>query len=588
MNLVKMATPSLSGILGVDDGGSNICVTRRVPLALPALLLVIAIAEAPALRPWAPYLIVMASVAVLAGVVCERYLSPHHHRVSGFLLAAAVIASVLSVGSLQDIPKPPPFPTSQAAVTASEAPLARRADEILPPALARFTRAVIFGDMTGLLIQDRIAYRRAGLTHLLAISGVNVAIMAILIRLVLMPLPMLSAQRDYAAAAVVGVYVLGIGAPPSALRAAIMAILVLIAHAWRRTSDTLNVLAGAAFLTLLVDPASLYDAGFQLSYAASFGLILWTRSIMQIFPARPRLFWPLVAGSTAAQALTLPLMAWHFQELAPIAFLANLVVIPIFALLFPLTVFALFGIPLASAAASLLLARFTSLIEAFATLPGASFSIPRPPLAFVVALLALGAAPLGARQKTRLAWSAICIAMALVAAINSSPAHGIYRVTDEFGRYGVVATDDGHAWILDGGVSGRTWKDALGGLGVVRVERVIVTKPSGLEPWGPRAMAPTMSIVAWDVPTAWMKNPDRNWVVRHLAAEGARISWRDTEPGTLTAFGEQIILAETAPATGGLAISNERVVRSVGLRPAAVFDKASGGIPRDSGALIPL
>ncbi len=545
--------------------------SRRVPLLLPALALALGIASGPLLRPFATSL----ALATMAAGVLALLVRRTHPRASASVLSATVIAATLAVAPLLGVADLPPDPRAL-----SKTPIARHADDTLPPQLARFARAVILNDLEGLEDADRIAYRRSGLTHLLAISGVNVAIMALLFRLLLAPLPLPRAARELGAAAAVAVYIAGIGAPPSALRAGIMAIAVFIARARGRTSDTLNILFGAAFLTLLIDPIALYDPGFQLSYAATVGLILWTRPLQAVLPSRPRLLGPLVAGSVAAQALTLPIVAWHFAELAPIGFVANLAAIPLFALLFPLTVLALIGLPGALPPAASLLEILTGAIDAFARLPGATFAIARPPLPAVFALLGLGLIPLvAAVRHQRLAFTAL-IAMLALSLATSGRREGTWVVADETGRLGIIHAARENVTILDGGLRGLSWKRALAELGITRVTRVQATTPAALNPGGVRRLAEFLDVAAWEVPSPWMRNPEHRWVLARLAAAGRVETCSDSVP-LLQVGATAYALADTPPRPGTIAVAPRgrfaALLRGSGVDRVVRFPADSGG-----------
>lgn len=521
----------------------------RAPLLPAAILAGIGISARTILLPWTPLVALTALVAALAALARAR-LAGGQDRAARALVAASGVAAILATTPLLGVPAPRPFHDP-----VHETPIARRANHTLPPALARFTRAVVLNDLEGLEPAVRVAYRRTGLTHLLAISGMNVAIMALLFRAALAPLPMPAIARELGSAAAVGVYIAGIGAPPSALRAGLMAIAVFLARARGRSTGAINILAGAALVTLLWDPSSIRDPGFQLSYAATAGLIAWTRPLARLLPSRPRHLGPLIAGTLAAQAPTLPLVAWHFAELAPIGFLANIATIPIFAVLFPLAVLALAGLPPAAVAAAHLLEVMGWIIEAMARLPGSAFVIERPPLAAVLALLVLSLLPLIVPMRRRTGTAILLLVTAATTYAFQEPASGTWIVSDGRGRIGIIDTrGDGTAVLLDPGLSGLAWKSALTDLGVTQVHRIVATSPAALSPAGGRRLAELVPVTAWNVPLGYKNHPEGGWVLRRMEAAG-HIEYRATPHAILDAAVGRVTLADHSDTPGVLAVS---------------------------------
>ena len=124
----------------------------------------------------------------------------------------------------------------------------------------------------------RTEYSRAGTAHLLALSGLHVGIIYLLVNLLLGWLPLLrhgNIIRCTAAIALLWLYVLSTGMPPSAIRAALMFSILQAARAASADYSAMNALACAAFVTLCFDTGLLFDAGFRLSYIAVAALILF-------------------------------------------------------------------------------------------------------------------------------------------------------------------------------------------------------------------------------------------------------------------------------------------------------------------------
>ncbi|MEK7714885.1 MAG: ComEC/Rec2 family competence protein, partial [candidate division NC10 bacterium] len=164
-------------------------------------------------------------------------------------------------------------------------------------------------------------FRRAGVYHVLAVSGFNVALLAAAVFAVC---SLARAGRRTSAVVAMGV-VIGfaavVGPEPSVLRAVIMGVLVLAALLLEREASVANSLALAALLILTVRPGDLADPGFQLSFAATAGIVA---------APLPR---GIVSGalgvSLAAQLAVLPIALAHFNQLSTIGVVANLAVVPL-------------------------------------------------------------------------------------------------------------------------------------------------------------------------------------------------------------------------------------------------------------------
>ena len=177
-------------------------------------------------------------------------------------------------------------------------------------------------------------FRAAGLSHVVAISGWHIAMLAGVVAGALGRLG--RRQRTIVVIAVVSAYALFAGASPGCLRAAVMAGVVLAARESGRTGSASSALGLTVAAILVIDPNTITDLGFQLSAAATAGLLAWGSRAAEWFRRRlPRRtpLWLLesLGVSTAAQAATLPLVLFHFGTLSVVAPLANLLIAPIVA-----------------------------------------------------------------------------------------------------------------------------------------------------------------------------------------------------------------------------------------------------------------
>lgn len=291
-------------------------------------------------------------------------------------------------------------------------------NQLIPDPAAALLSGILLGNERGMtpdLAQD---FRNTGMTHIIAISGFNIAILIGLLVGVSQPL---FSRRGAAIFAVVGVvaYTLLVGADASVVRAAIMGSIYLLASRWLgRPNFAYASLFLAALLMTLFNPLTLWDVGFQLSFAATLGLMLyaapftrWTRRQLLRWLDRRAvrgmmgLLSEAVLVTLAAQVLTLPLMMAYFNQLSLVSFLANALILPaqpgvmIWGGLATLTgmvvpvVGQLFGW-----VAWLFLTYTISLVRLLAAAPGAAMAV-EVGVPFIIAIYAaIGAITWAARQ----------------------------------------------------------------------------------------------------------------------------------------------------------------------------------------------
>lgn len=185
-------------------------------------------------------------------------------------------------------------------------------------------------------VRDR--YARAGLAHLLAISGMHVGILSATL-LLLASVARIS--RDRALLLNIGLiwgYLLVIGAGASALRAGVMLSLALIANLIQRPTAIASTVAAAAFIIIGTRPLALLDPGLQLSFAGVLAILYLRPPLLALLPekwrARKKLrtaLDALVVG-TVAFLVTAPIAAHHFGIVAPVSILAGIPALPLMSL----------------------------------------------------------------------------------------------------------------------------------------------------------------------------------------------------------------------------------------------------------------
>ena len=190
-------------------------------------------------------------------------------------------------------------------------------------------QAMLLGDESGFDPELRQAYSETGVIHIVSISGSHVAVLFLLVTGLLFWIRgRHGAWIKYSVGvALVWLYVLMAGAPPSALRSAIMFTIIALGIVVNREGQALNTVFGAAFILLLGEPAWLFSVGFQLSFGAVLSILLFYRPIYSLWPQSNwlgRKAWQAVSASVAAEILTAPLVLYYFHNFPLVFILANL------------------------------------------------------------------------------------------------------------------------------------------------------------------------------------------------------------------------------------------------------------------------
>ncbi len=346
---------------------------------------------------------------------------------------------------------------------------------VLPAEQASIVRAFTTGDTSGISAEVQDSFRDSGLSHLLAVSGLNLALVSWVFMVGLYWLLRRSSwaslgfgARRWAALAAVPVVVLYtylVGASPSAVRACWMVLALIAAQIFMRLSEAWSALALTVLIMVALDPGTLGDVSFQLSFAA-------VAALLRVYPALQNWWFPKLSAkpwivrisvevslaTLAATIGTAPLVARHFGRISLVGLLANLPAAPLgsvvlvpFSLLGGLTSLVspqlakVFLIP-AGYCADLLL----KLAQWSASLPLATLDFPKPTILeaclFYGAMIGLS---LGAQRKKMRAFGLVC----LLGIVLSVSLHSLNRYTRDSLRvtYLPVGQGDGMAVEFPGG-----------------------------------------------------------------------------------------------------------------------------------------
>lgn len=267
---------------------------------------------------------------------------------------------------------PPPFGIRLRAPLADlRETIRRRILGVLPGDTGEIAAALVMGDRRGVSDATQEAMRQSGLGHVLAISGLHMALVAgsvfWLIRALLALSPRLALTRPIRKWAATGALLVGTvylavsGANVATQRAYIMLAVILCAVLLDRRAITVRNVAIAALVVLLLTPESLLTASFQMSFAATLALVAGYEALRLHADRGPALvpaggrglsgrLWLAASGlfltSLIAGLATTPFAVYHFHRAAPLALIANLAAMPVVAILvMPAALFAVLLMP---------------------------------------------------------------------------------------------------------------------------------------------------------------------------------------------------------------------------------------------------
>ena len=462
-------------------------------------------------------------------------------------------------------------PSFLSAVAGARIDFADAATRALPPAEAALVRAIGAGDEAQIDPATRERFARSGLAHVLSVSGLHLAVVALgawrALQALLLRLPAPAAHYDVRLAAaaaclpLTAAYAVATGATVPVLRSAVAAGLVFGASILGRATDAATALAIAALALLALDPGSLVDVSFQLSFASVAGLVALARPFRDALPIHPdrsrwrgRILEAALQGacaSAAATVATAPLLALHFRSLSTVAVAANAVALPVASALTVLAALAFLvsvaAPPLAPAllwACQPLATVFLRVNEAFAAPALASVGVASPGWALVAASYAAGAAALLTRGRLRWILAAAgCAALLLPgpvrrAAARERPGIEVIFVAVGQGDCTVIRLPDGSAVVVDAGgdPSGRYDPGArdvlpfLRDMGVNRLAAAFVSHPH------PDHLQGLPAVVAGLGGRRVFASHDRG-------DEAARTAFARMPAATVLAAGDEVLLA---------------------------------------------
>ncbi len=202
----------------------------------------------------------------------------------------------------------------------------------LSPPYSFILGAMVLGDKSKMPQDLKEKLNTAGVRHITAVSGMHVVILSGIIMSFLLSLGFWRGQAFYFSLLILFLFILMIGAHPSAIRAGIMGGLLLFGEKIGRRNVSIRGLVLACFLMLAFNPfLLLYDAGFQLSFLAVAGIIYFGSFFKRLFNFVPEVLKlrGILVMTFSAQVFTFPLLIYHFGRISLVTPLVNLLVLPV-------------------------------------------------------------------------------------------------------------------------------------------------------------------------------------------------------------------------------------------------------------------
>jgi competence protein ComEC len=269
--------------------------------------------------------------------------------------------------------------------------------QVLLPPQSAILKAVFLGDKFALSDSFKEKLNITGTRHIVAISGMHMIIVVQMLMFLSLAVGLWRNQAFYLTLFLLIIYIVMIGAPASAVRAGIMAGLLLLAQEVGRLRSAHRAIVFAATIMLITDPLLLKsDIGFQLSFAATLSIIYLKPILDKKLESQPNPFYlrDVLTMTVAAQLGTLPILIFHFGRVSLISPLANLLIVPFL----PITMISglalglagLIWLPLAKVfvwPAWFLLSYFVKVIECLSSLPFAQIELDFKNIFSVVLLL---------------------------------------------------------------------------------------------------------------------------------------------------------------------------------------------------------
>ena len=258
-----------------------------------------------------------------------------------------------------------------------------RMAEVMPRSDAAAIFAMLFGGYDGIRPELLEAFTVTGIVHILSVSGSHISLLAAVIAWLALFLHLPRWLSAVMVILAIIVYVILAGLVPPAVRSGIMGAVAFLGIVLGRERDAQYLLVLTGLLMLMIAPLLLFHISFQLSFLATAGLLFLAPVLRACMVGLPRVLAASFSITMGAQLATLPILAWHFNQISLSSLLSNLLVVPIVDLIIVLGLgggILAFLVPVLGSAAfaldSLLLGITFEMTRAIAALPFSQIWLP--------------------------------------------------------------------------------------------------------------------------------------------------------------------------------------------------------------------
>lgn len=430
------------------------------------------------------------------------------------------------------------------------------------PAHAAVMNGLVLGDRSGIDEEMLDDFRRSGIMHILAVSGLHAGIV---LSLVFVPLERLRfSLRAVIALAVLWLYAAVTGFAPPVTRAALMATVFLGGTLVQRAGSGVNTLSAAGVVIVLIDPLAFFGLSFQLSFGAVLGILLFSdrieKTLEVMLPARLRggatkFIVGLLALTLAAQALTLPLLAANFGQISLSGLLTNLVAVPLVFVVVTCGILSILVYAFWPACAALFAATAGGALDIvilssdiLASVPMSVIDVPSLPAGawiLYLACIAYLAATQG-RVRQKFALVALLIVTTVVCGTLFMPPSTCLRVTFfDVGQGDAILIEiPGQApWLIDTGPGDARMNSgtmvilpALRAAGIRRLGALVITHPDNDHAGGAASVLTQLLVDSVYVSCTWPWTGEAGSLKRVIARHAGGM--RDLRSGDCFTFGD--------------------------------------------------
>ena len=225
---------------------------------------------------------------------------------------------------------------------------------------AGFCYTVLFGDKSLLSENYNLIFKNGGLAHILAVSGLHIGIFVSVLLFLLKKFKVKKKYQFFVILIILLIYNILCNFSASVFRASVMSLSLMLGMILGERNDSLSNISFAGIIVLLFQPLYLFDIGFLLSFGSVFGIILFANMFSKLLAKikPPQFLCSSISVMFGATLGALPWICRYFGKFAPITFISNLIVLPLFTIMFIVLLFAVFINLMISAPLILHIAQF--------------------------------------------------------------------------------------------------------------------------------------------------------------------------------------------------------------------------------------